>query len=242
MVNYQDGKIYRIPVGDDEYIGSTTQSLSQRLNCHKKASKKSNSKLYQTIRSLASELDGIKLYLLENYPCNSKEELEARERHWIEERKPSLNKNIPTRTRAEYRADNQEHIKQWNEDYRVKNAEKLKANRKTYKAENKEIIKESGKLYYKNNKDTILDKQKQKREANKEDFLAKEKIYRENNKVSIKNNAQKHYQMHKNEINEKLRNTVHHCDICNVDVKGSKGDFKKHCQRKYHIEKSNVIV
>lgn len=47
-----------------------------------------------------------------NFSCTSKRELELKEREFMEAQKPTLNKYIPTRTRAEYDADNRERLLQ----------------------------------------------------------------------------------------------------------------------------------
>ena len=46
--------------------------------------------------------DGCKMILLGEYPCNSKHELEARERHHIENTPSCVNKQHPGRTNKEY--------------------------------------------------------------------------------------------------------------------------------------------
>ena len=75
MPNYQNGKIYGIrSVSNPDllYVGSTTDQLSKRLYQHKNKSNKSTSK--QII-----DLGDAYIELIENYACNSKEELLKRE-------------------------------------------------------------------------------------------------------------------------------------------------------------------
>ena len=108
MVNYKLGKIYKITSAHTEkiYIGSTCkQYLSQRktkhIKCYKDHSKGGKS-LYMTSFELI-KLGDIDTVLLEIYPCKSKDELHARERHYIEQFKNiAVNKFIPTRTKKEY--------------------------------------------------------------------------------------------------------------------------------------------
>ena len=59
--------------------------------------------------------------LLQYYSCNSKKELQAKEREYIEELKPTLNKTIPNRTEIEYRIDKKEQIKTKNKNLYEKN-------------------------------------------------------------------------------------------------------------------------
>ena len=82
MSNYSNGKIYNIVNSekDDVYVGLTTQSLSKRFYDHKNtlnSSKCVNRKLYTHIKQIG--LDKCFIELIENSPCNNKEELNARE-------------------------------------------------------------------------------------------------------------------------------------------------------------------
>jgi hypothetical protein len=89
MVNYQQGKIYKIEcnVTDKVYIGSTCKNtLAERLAQHV-----GNYKCYLNGKSnYVSSFEILQnrnydIVLIESYPCNSKDELHARERHWCNE-------------------------------------------------------------------------------------------------------------------------------------------------------------
>jgi len=128
MPDYQKSKIYKLVSDhtDEIYIGSTIQSLSQRLSGHARDVKVkktpcNSKKLF--------ELGKVKIILIENYSCNSKEELLKHERHYIETM-VCVNKNIPGRTDAEYRHNNKDKIKERNKEYRLKNKDKMKERRK----------------------------------------------------------------------------------------------------------------
>lgn len=71
-MNYKNGKIYAIRSYQTEeiYIGSTTQTLTKRLSSHKRNI--CNSKLILQYPDAYIEL-------IENFPCNSKEELNRKE-------------------------------------------------------------------------------------------------------------------------------------------------------------------
>lgn len=93
MVNYQNGKIYKIVSRncDEIYVGSTTQPLSKRLHQHIRD--------HQTDNIYVSSSEVIKhgryeILLVEHYPCRSREELTAREGFYIEELN-CVNKNAP---------------------------------------------------------------------------------------------------------------------------------------------------
>jgi hypothetical protein len=163
MPNYQKGKIYKIvtDASDDVYIGSTTKErLNDRLsvhNCYYKkyiAGEKYNFSVFKVIGQ-----GNYKIVLLENYPCNERKELDARERYWIQ-KTPCVNKNIPCRTDQEYRDDTKEKRKQWYYD----NWEKLHEKRieqynpekkKKYQQEHKEEIKKQRKQFYEENKERL---------------------------------------------------------------------------------------
>jgi len=78
MVNYQNGKIYKIIDQNNKiiYIGSTAQKLlCDRYKTHK------------------YKAPNHKIILIENYSCNSKQELCMREQQIIEENSDLLNKH-----------------------------------------------------------------------------------------------------------------------------------------------------
>ena len=54
-------------------------------------------------------VDNCHIILLETFPCGSVDELRAREAYYIRNT-PCTNKNIPGRTRQQYRVDNREKI------------------------------------------------------------------------------------------------------------------------------------
>lgn len=85
-VNYKNGKIYciRSPNTDMIYIGATAQvRLCNRMKSHRKSSNRTTS------RKIIQAGDAY-IELIENFPCNSKEELNAREAYFI--RRPEYNK------------------------------------------------------------------------------------------------------------------------------------------------------
>lgn len=99
MVNYQNAKIYKIISNQTEkiYVGSTVKYyLSARLAEHKQDYKRwVNKKLKYTLSSFEIiQYDDAKIILIENWPCNSKAELCAREQYWIDNIKYCCNKNL----------------------------------------------------------------------------------------------------------------------------------------------------
>ena len=156
MVNYNQGKIYKL-VNEEglTYYGSTCkQYLSQRLADHNK-SIKSNAKI--TTQKLG-DFTKVKIFLVENYPCNSKDELLSREKHYIVNNQ-CVNKQIPTRERTEWLKDNREDQNK-KASIRYHNNASYKEKRKEYNA--KPEIKEKLKQHCKERDQKEEYKQKRK--------------------------------------------------------------------------------
>jgi hypothetical protein len=102
MPNYLNSKIYQIiPVcGGGVYIGSTTRPLSERMNEHRCRAKQnkicSSKKIFDEYG-----MDNCRIELIENYPCNSKEELEKREGE-IQRQRACVNTAVAKQTKSEY--------------------------------------------------------------------------------------------------------------------------------------------
>ncbi len=157
MIDYKNGKIYKLVGGGLTYYGSTCNELRIRLYQHKKKSNKCKSKL------LFDSDDKIEIILVEKYPCNDKMELHQRERYYIENNE-CINKIIPTRTEKEYYETNKDKINEKRKEYYEVNKDKIKRYRddnkdkikdimKQYGEKNRDILKDKKKLYYENNKD-----------------------------------------------------------------------------------------
>ena len=143
MPNYQNGKIYAIRSHqtDKIYIGSTSQALSTRFGTHRRffSSWKNGSRHYTTSYEIL-ENDDCYIELLENYPCNDKNELRRREGELIRAMN-CINKNIAGRTQKEYYNDNREEIIACQIEYYNDNKQKRKDYQKQYYNNNKEKIK-----------------------------------------------------------------------------------------------------
>lgn len=170
MPDYQKGKIYKLHIlGNSElvYYGSTIQTISRRIAEHRRAFKSwKNGKSRYTTSYKLLEKENVVITLVENYPCNSKFELEARERYYIENNK-CVNKVLPTRTSKEYeekRRNTQkrkQYMQKYSKTYRERNGEKLKKKQKEYYEANKEEIKQRVKEYTNNNSEKIKKNQKE---------------------------------------------------------------------------------
>ena len=149
MVNYSNGKIYKIePIVEHEegdiYIGSTTKLyLSQRMDSHRSCYKQwKNGVQRYTSSHLLFEKYGIEncnILLIESVNANSKDELHAREKHYIKKMK-CVNKVIPSRTKKEYKNDNKERLKIKEQEYRDNHKEEIKIRDKKYREANLDKI------------------------------------------------------------------------------------------------------
>jgi len=192
MSNYENGLIYKLCCKDANityiYIGSTTSfrhRKAQHKNCCYNENKRGyNCHVYKFIRDNGN-WENWDMVLVEYYPCKTKLELEKREREIIEELKPTLNKQIPTRTIKEWHDDNKEKLLEERKIYYETNKEKIKEQKKEWRDVNKEKIKEKAKEYYEENKEKIKEKTKEHYENNKEKLLEQKKEYRQNNKEQI---------------------------------------------------------
>ena len=131
---YQNAKVYKIVSADYSrcYIGSTCESLSQRMARHRKKYKqyssgkdegRSSNKLFDEFG-----LENCKIELVEEYPCNSLMELRRREGFHIQNH-DCVNTRIAGRTDQEYSEQNREKKNEQNRIYRLNNPDKVKAYR-----------------------------------------------------------------------------------------------------------------
>jgi len=164
MPDYQKGKIYKLwsPQGteDEIYIGSTCNELRYRKSSHKKNNNKCQSK------KLFEKYDDVRIELIEEYPCNNKEELTKKEGEYIRNNK-CLNRRIPNRTAKEHYQDNKELIKLKSKEYRDNHKQVIAEKAKEYREINKEKKAEYNKEYNKNNKEARAEKNKEYYQNNK---------------------------------------------------------------------------
>ena len=119
---YKNGKIYKLVCDATPivYYGSTIISLSNRLSNHKSNKDCCSRELF--------DAGNVSIELIEQYPCNNKYELWARERIYIEfmlnnfTHRVICNKSIPNRTYKEYYQASKEY---WAERRRERENEKF---------------------------------------------------------------------------------------------------------------------
>jgi hypothetical protein len=184
MPDYQNGKIYKLisPSKNLVYYGSTIQTLSQRLATHRRNNNKCMSKL-------VLECEDYKIELVEEYPCNNKQQLEKKEGEYIKNNE-CVNKCVAGRG---------------NKEYYIDNADKLKEQGKQYYNDNVDKVKEKHKEYYNDNVVKISERTKKNRENNPEKFKERSKKYYNNNVDKVKEKHKEYYNDNANEIKEKRR-------------------------------------
>jgi len=176
MPNYQNGKIYKLwsPSKNLVYYGSTVQSLSRRLSEHIRHNK--NQK--KCISYLITECEDYKIELLEEYPCNNKQQLERKEGEY-QKNNECVNAKIAGRTKSEYYQDNKEKINKINNKYHQDNIEKIKEQKKIYSKLNGDIANDRSKEYYKENIDKVKEYKKEYYKKNADKIKAKVKKWKE---------------------------------------------------------------
>jgi len=213
---YSRGKIYKIvsQTNDDIYIGSTCEKyLSKRLGdhaCHFRDFVEKDKGTYCSSHEIIKNGD-YSIILLEAYPCNSKDELRAREREW-QESTSCVNLYKAHRSKEQKDEYNKTRWKKWyeankdNEDRKEYNKELSK----NWREENKQYKKLCDKNYYEANKDRI------KEAMDDED---KEKLRQKNRDYYVN-----------------VRSVEVLCEVCSCYVK--KGGIPKHNKTQKHINNS----
>ena len=161
-MDYKNGKIYGIfnAVNDEVYIGSTCSKLSQRMAKHRyhmKAPRSCNYKIYQKMKELGCE--NFYIELICEYPCNSKEQLQAMEGQYIR-RLGTLNERIAGRSQTEYKETHKEENKERCKTYREKHPEKVAESKKKCYEKKPEQYKEYRQEY--RQRDEVVERRKLK--------------------------------------------------------------------------------
>ena len=163
MTDYSKGQIYKVVDNGLNmcYIGSTAQKLCKRMAQHRKDYKDflTGKRNFTSVFDIFEQygLENCKIIWVEDYPCNSKKELEAQEGKY-QKKTDCVNKHIAGRSSKERYEDNKDEVLAKCKIYRERE-------------DKKEQIKERKQQYY------------QKR---REHFLTKTQIYRDNHKEERK--------------------------------------------------------
>ena len=153
MPNYNKCYIYKIcckdPTITDCYIGSTTNIIRRRSD-HKSActciSRRAYNRYVYTFIRNNGGWENWTMTLLEEFSCETKMQQLKKERDFIEQLKPTLNKMVPAKHQTGEVYDLKEYRKKYDKEYYDQNKKYiLERNReynKEYKETNKEAIKE----------------------------------------------------------------------------------------------------
>ncbi len=139
--NYQNCKIYKIiSLSNPELIfyGHTCNTLIQRMSNHK-------NKFNNCTSKKIIELGDAQIELVEDYPCNNKDEARSREAFFILNN-PCINKNIPGRTPKEsfkaYYNKNKEKFQIKNAKYRETHKEYHRIKSEEFRKKKKAVMNE----------------------------------------------------------------------------------------------------
>eukprot|EP00438_Fugacium_kawagutii_P027921 Skav223733 [mRNA] locus=scaffold424:59346:59921:+ [translate_table: standard] len=140
---YQKGQIYKIVSPDFSkcYIGSTCEALPKRMARHRykyqqylkgKENKYSSFLLFEEFG-----VENCKIFWIENWPCSSKKELEAREGHHHENTE-CVNKSKAGRSKKKWAEANGEKVRGYKNKYLNNNRDKHNQSVREYQKRNPE--------------------------------------------------------------------------------------------------------
>lgn len=210
---YSKGYIYKIvnDVNDEIYVGSSCNLMNVRMGAHRDRSKKGTSKFYRAIQQIG--IDHFKIILVEEYPCDSKAQLNAREEYHRVDLKATYNtlrcfltEEEFIKTTAEQRAN-----------YYYNNGGKEKA--QAYRVENKEIMAARDKAY----NESHIDQQR-----------ARHKLYDDNHRDERRESAKaRRVVLTANLLSGAI---IFRCDSCDTNFKGVV-NLQRHMETKLHQDK-----
>lgn len=196
MADYSKTIIYKLcckdPDVEDVYVGSTTNFRTRKnehkSRCNNQSSSHYNFHVYQFIREHGG-WDNFDMIQIEEYPCKSKREKEARERYYVEQLKAKLNMKLPQRSKQEYYNDNKEILKEKSREKYNNNKEEYNQRAKKYYEKNRESIMAKVKEYAETNKEKIAESHRKYQDANRERLREYHKQYYQQNKIKWQRNA-----------------------------------------------------
>ena len=160
MPDYSNGKIYclRSHQTDDIYIGSTINKLSKRIGGHRENYKRwMNGKHTYTTSFELIKYDDCYIELIEEYPCDNKDQLFKKEGEFIR-KMDCVNRCIAGRTHKEHYKDNRDKLLEQRKQYYQENKGKIQGYKKQYQQDNSEKIQGYKKQWYQKNREKKLEK------------------------------------------------------------------------------------
>lgn len=194
-MDYNNGKIYAIRSNQTElfYIGSTCSNLSKRFYEHKahyKCYLEGKGLFYSSYDIL--KFDDAYIELLEEYPCENREQLNKREGEFIRDNNCS-NKRVSGRTLKEYYDDNRDKMIEYSKEYYENNKDRVLKQQRKYQEQNKDKIEEYSKKYREEHRDKLNEYARKWRQQNKNKLSGYNKEYH-----------QEYYQENKDKLSEKV--------------------------------------
>lgn len=208
MPDYQKGKIYKLwsPSKNLVYYGSTTETISRRLSKHltdlNRYNNKTSTRYVNSFKIL--ECEDYKIELVEEYPCNNRQQLCKKEGEYIKANE-CINYAIAGRTAEEYCEDNADKINNRRIIWRANNADKVNERDKKWRNENIEKVRENAKKWRDDNADKKKEWDKKYQENNIDKINERRKQYRKNNADKIKEQHKKYRDANADKINERRR-------------------------------------
>ena len=201
MSKYIHGKIYSITAQTGEcYIGSTIQSLSDRFTNHKSCYKQwlndrhSKTTVYDLFERYG--VGNCKIELIENFPCDSKADLERREGEIIK-KTTCINKVIAGRTATEYRKDNMETLSEKFKEFYQDNKDKELQRVKEYYEDNVEDRREYSRQYAKEHIYQRREYKKQYRKEHADKVREQKRVWTERNRDKVNQRKRELYALKK---------------------------------------------
>ena len=203
-MSYSTGRIYRIVCLSNpeiQYVGSTYDTLRNRLQQHKQNYPTGSISLYEYIKKDPLGWNNFKMILIKEYKVyrdNVKDtkHLRAYEQLWMNKLKCVNKKNVfvpqcvkkeqTQKNRKVYYQENKEQILEKSNTYRLNNPEKFQQYNKVWCQNNPEKRRNAIEKYYQNNKEQILERHKIYLQNNKEKRQVYLKEYFEKNSEKIK--------------------------------------------------------
>ena len=141
----------------ERYYGSTIEPLTKRMIHHKHKFfhlDYEDKPFFRSVNYIFDKFgfENCKIELVENFPCNSKEELTKREGFYIQSN-DCVNKHIAGRTKEEYKEQTRERKNERQLEYYYENKEEALLKQKEYRLAIPEKIKGRKKQYYEKTKD-----------------------------------------------------------------------------------------
>lgn len=228
--NFPNAVVYVLQCIDNYYyIGSTINNPRYRLNNHKQDSKKFPERnVYTHINRIG--WDNVQLQVVEEYPCNTKNELKIKEDEMIkyslndqyclnhirasvstEERKMNVTNYYLTHRQQiieqhkQYLETNREKVDAYHAAYRKENAEARREYSAMYAAEHPEAVKATRKAYYEANKAEIIEKQKAYTAEHKEEVKARKAAWAENNRERLTEERKRYAEENKEAIQKRSK-------------------------------------